>query len=399
LTANHGQTLAQISIPMPARVGYGFDGWYTATTGGTKYADSYIVTGDFTLYAQWKINEYTVTLDGNNGAVTPASLTATHGQTLTELSLPMPTREGYDFDGWFSAATGGIKYADNYVVTGDVTLYAQWKRYTITLNANGGSVTPTSLSATHGQTLTQLSLPTPTRAGYDFDGWFSAATGGTKYADSYAVTGDVTLYAKWVLPNPFTDYRDGQTQTYRWVMIDNKIWMAENLDYAGPNNNIGVCLGNSADSCAKYGRLYTWAEAMNISSSYNSNNYGNANSGNRQGICPVGWRLPNDNDWNNLITAAGGWSTAGTKLKSQTGWNTDSGYVAGTNEFGFSALPGGIGYNGLFYYATYGGFWWSATESAAVRARHLYINSHDGIVRVEEDNKFSQNSLRCLLRD
>ncbi|MCL2219920.1 MAG: hypothetical protein FWC23_07500 [Chitinispirillia bacterium] len=127
--------------------------------------------------------------------------------------------------------------------------------------------------------------------------------------------------------------------TGRTVEIGGLTWMAENLNRATSNS---WCYRNDNSSCAEYGRLYTWKAAKTA--------------------CPSGWRLPTYEDWNNLVTAAGGWSVAGSKLKSKTGWQAYSG-ISSTDEFGFSALPGGDrNADGYFYYAGFIGRWWSATE-------------------------------------
>jgi len=191
----------------------------------------------------------------------------------------------------------------------------------------------------------------------------------------------------------FIDKRDGKD--YRFVEIGAQIWMAENLNYRGVgSDSVGVCYLNSADSCAKYGRLYKWHEAMDISSTYESSLWGGSDV-NHQGVCPVGWRVPSGQDWIDLVTAVG--STAGTKLKSQTGWNTVSGYIAGTDEYGFSALPGGFrSTDGSFYDVGDYGRWWSATENDASRARIWRMDYNGSNVPSFSNNKSSGSSVRCL---
>jgi len=191
---------------------------------------------------------------------------------------------------------------------------------------------------------------------------------------------------------PLTDPRNNRK--YTTVVIGSQTWMAENLNYSGSDGNVGVCHDGSESNCNTYGRLYTWAEAMDISSTYNSSTYGSGSNVQHQGICPVGWRLPNDNDWTALTAAVG--NNAGTKLKSQTGWNTVSGYIPGTDEFGFSALPGGSGYGGNFYNVGIVGVWWSASEHDASDAQTRHIN-YDSVVFTSRPNKNFQNSARCLL--
>ncbi|MDR0307134.1 MAG: fibrobacter succinogenes major paralogous domain-containing protein [Chitinispirillales bacterium] len=168
----------------------------------------------------------------------------------------------------------------------------------------------------------------------------------------------------------FTDVRDGKK--YKTVkMPDGKRWMAENLNYQ-PSTGNSWCYNNSADSCSKYGRLYDWAAAMNIESSYNSTEWGGSDV-NHQGVCPAGWHLLSDTEWDALVDAVG--SLAGRKLKSTSGWY-DNGN--GTDDYGFSALPGGYrSSSGNFWDAggSYGR-WWTATERSGSHAyyRYMYCN-------------------------
>ena len=115
------------ALPTPTRTGYRFSGWYTAKTGGSKIANSTTVdnSAGSTLYAHWKANQYTVTFDYNGGTVGTNSQKVTYGRTYT---LPIPTRMGYTFDGWYTAKTGGAKVTKDTVVTATAnhTLYARW---------------------------------------------------------------------------------------------------------------------------------------------------------------------------------------------------------------------------------------------------------------------------------
>ncbi len=172
----------------------------------------------------------------------------------------------------------------------------------------------------------------------------------------------------------FTDPRDGQT--YRTVQIGNQTWMAENLNYAylqatSSEDSSSFCYKNSADSCAKYGRLYTWEAALDA--------------------CPSGWHLPSMAEFETLITAVGGKGVAGTALKSNSGWNAYNGQSGnGTDAYGFSALPAGSrdldGYFGLAgYYADF----WSTTEYYSG-----YAYSMDYFTRYLDKNLGL--SVRCL---
>jgi len=159
----------------------------------------------------------------------------------------------------------------------------------------------------------------------------------------------------------FTDARDGKK--YIAVKIGSQTWMAENLNYEASGSK---CYENKPANCSKYGRLYNWSTARNA--------------------CPRGWHLPSDAEWTALENAVG--SEAGKKLKSKSGWN-------GTDEFGFSALPGGTGFYSV--HAGYLGYWWSATEcyiSDSAWERRMYYD-RSSVERIC-DGKSHLHSVRCL---
>jgi len=194
--------------------------------------------------------------------------------------------------------------------------------------------------------------------------------------------------------NPSTQYcKNGSTptqygsleyagQTYRTVEIGTQTWMAENLNY---NASGSKCYLNEASFCDQYGRLYNWTTAMANSASSAANPSG------VQGICPTGWHLPSDAEWDALMTAVGGSSTAGTKLKATSGWY-DNGN--GTDIYGFSALPGGS-YGGFYNAGDYG-FWWSSTEGDASGAYGRYMGYLDADVGRNYGVKASLLSVRCV---
>ena len=195
-----------VTLPTPTRTGYTFNGWYTAATDGEKIGDAgapYTPTANITLYAQWVGN--TVTYNANGGSCGTASQTY-EGAALTLPNATPPS--GYTFNGWWTAANGGDKIGDagaTYTPTANITLYAQWTKiqYTVTYNANDGEVNTTSETVDTGDSVT---LPTPTRSGYTFNGWYTAATGGTKIGNAnaeYTPTANITLYAQWTI-NSYT---------------------------------------------------------------------------------------------------------------------------------------------------------------------------------------------------
>ncbi len=199
-------------------VSYSFGFWAS-----TQYASKY--NNSFNIWVRVQFDQVTtekVTLNANGGSATTTSKTVTFGKTYG--TLPTPTRTGYNFDGWYTAKTEGTKVTSSTTVDtfGGHTLYARWtgKKSTVTFNANGGTVSPTSQTATYGDAYG--TLPTPTRTGYDFAGWYTAGSGGNKVTETTTVnkSANHALYAHWT-PSKYTvTFVDGssisktQTVTY-----------------------------------------------------------------------------------------------------------------------------------------------------------------------------------------
>lgn len=188
------------TLPTPTRDGYTFGGWYSDPSGGTQVTQQTIATtpADHTLYAHWTANAVTTTLtfDAAGGTVSPPSKQVTSGSAYG--TLPTPTRTGYTFAGWFTRATGGDAVTAATVAGDeDVTIYAHWtgESLTITFNANGGTVSEASRTVVRGSQYKRL--PIPVRDGYNFDGWFTAATGGTQVTAGDYPSASTTLYAHW----------------------------------------------------------------------------------------------------------------------------------------------------------------------------------------------------------
>jgi uncharacterized protein (TIGR02145 family)/uncharacterized repeat protein (TIGR02543 family) len=279
------------------------------------------------------------------------------------------TRSGYVFGGWNTSSDGkGTNYAvgSYYKPTGNNNLYAKWiAQYTVTFNANGGTVSPTSGVTGVGSTLSSLPDPDPTEknAGDIFVGWYMAAWGGTAVTTSTVFSGNATIYAQW----KFTDSRD--SKTYKKVKIGNQTWMAENLNY-NTNTTGSVCYDNNSNHCAEYGRLYTWEDAKDA--------------------CPKGWELPSYTGWTTLVSSVGS-SSAANKLRSTSGWDGGS----GTDDYGFSALPGGYGRSsGFSDIGTYG-YWWSATEYTNITGAAYYRSISGYNMYSSYAGKTDLYSVRC----
>ena len=191
----------------------------------------------------------------------------------------------------------------------------------------------------------------------------------------------------------FKDDRDGHN--YKMVKIGDQVWMAENLNF---KTDSSFCYKNEESYCAKYGRLYRWAEAVGKSESECGLGYKcSMPSGNIQGVCPSGWHLPSKDEWTALLTAVGGLSTAGKMLRSTFGWNRSGN---GADDFGFSALSAGQrNGEGDFYDEGNGALFWGATEFGSDYAYRLYLYSDADDVHLGYFFKDYAFSVRCVKDD
>ncbi len=223
----------------------------------------------------------------------------------------------------------------------------------------------------------------------------------------------------WQYLNPdidygeFTDSRDGQV--YKTVTIGTQTWMAENLNYAYTgvkykyisytSDSTSWCYENKASNCDKYGRLYTWSAVMDSAAQFNVNagtkcGYGKTCTPNspHRGICPEGWHVPTDEEYSTLYTYIGGSDTAGSLLKSTSGWDDYYGKSGnGTDKYGFSVLPAGSrSEHGSFSYEGCYALLWSASEKFSSYAWYQYFGydyDYAGQYNIYKDNG---RSLRCL---
>ncbi len=210
--------------------------WNTQTNGSGKSYDSMLAykATDFadlkdsdksvTLYANWKPNNYKVRYSGNgatSGTMTDSSHVYDTSKVLTRNAY---ARTGYTFTGWNTKSDGkGTAYADgasvkNLTANKDVvvTLYAQWKAnsYTLTYDADGGTVSPSSKKLGYNEAYG--TLPTPVRKGYRFEGWYTATTGGTKVSSTTKMgTKDTTVYARWTDNTLTINYHAEGAQTFK----------------------------------------------------------------------------------------------------------------------------------------------------------------------------------------
>ena len=207
-TKEYGATL-KLSYKKPRRSGHTFQGWNTKSDGtGTNYSPSanYTANSDVTLYAMWKPNSHTITYDLNGGSGSIPSRTQDYG-TLHTASRTKPTRTGYTFVDWTRSDGGGIRMdpGTTFMVTGDITITANWKRNTpatISFDLNGGELSIINRDKFDPVTVMtgeRYSPPyaQPTRKDHHFDGWQRPNGSVIGQYGGFDVTGSETLTAKW----------------------------------------------------------------------------------------------------------------------------------------------------------------------------------------------------------
>jgi uncharacterized protein (TIGR02145 family) len=184
-----------------------------------------------------------------------------------------------------------------------------------------------------------------------------------------------------------TDIRDGKK--YKTVCIGDQVWMAENLNFEVP---VSECYDYQEANCSEFGNLYQWGMVMNGEASSE-----NVPSGVR-GICPEGWHVPSNAEWQILVDALGGDLLAGGALKAAEGWESPN--TGGDNSSGFTALAGG---SATFNYINFLGkgtqaSFWTATEVSPddMKAYQRTLLHNSAEVRQGPRPRNDGLSLRCV---
>ena len=207
----------------PTRTGYTFEGWYDGQTKVESIPNG--ETGNRSLEAKWKIETYTVTFDSKNGsAVSPKTYTIEKGID----SFETPTRTGYTFDGWYDGEDKVTTIGKG--ETGNRTLIAKWTpvTYKVTFDSAGGNAID-PMPCTIEETIS--TLPTPTRKGHKFMGWFEGENLVTEI--SIGGTSDRTLTAKWEAITYTITFADEGLSPITYTISDQSIPLPDGPERAG----------------------------------------------------------------------------------------------------------------------------------------------------------------------
>ena len=202
----------------------------------------------------------------------------------------------------------------------------------------------------------------------------------------------------------FCDDRD--SSVYGYVQIGEQTWMAENLNY---DYNMGTansyCYDNDTANCTTYGRLYTWAAAMDSAAVFADDGKGCGYeetctvADTVRGVCPEGWHLPSRDEWSALETYVSENSSDGVgyALKSTSGWTEYDGKTGGSDYFGFGALPAGFrNEDGTFNYVQSDAYFWGSTESRSHDAYYRFLYSSETALYTYDNYKSYALSVRCV---
>ena len=156
------------NLPVPTRENYVFNGWYTEKDAGTRVNDDTVISKyeDCTLYAHWDEDTYLLTFDANGGSITETTRTAIRDKAIGD--LPIPTRQYYTFNGWYTSAIDGEEVTADSIYNSETTIYAHWTVNSYSYNivyksSNGTSLGTSSVTNDYGTTHT---ISAPAKAGY-----------------------------------------------------------------------------------------------------------------------------------------------------------------------------------------------------------------------------------------
>lgn len=199
-----------------------------------------------------------------------------------------------------------------------------------------------------------------------------------------------------VSDSKLVDARDGQV--YKTVTISNQVWMAENLNFDASNS---YCYNDNQKYCPTYGRLYTWAAAMDSAGAWSQSGKGCGHgksctqSENIRGVCPEGWHLPTIVEWSILFIHVGGGdpAVAGKMLKSRGYWNS----VDGLDAYGFMAIPAGLRYySGNYREVGCQTYFWSSTQTSNYNANGVNFGCNSDAATTNNQGKNNGFSVRCI---
>jgi uncharacterized protein (TIGR02145 family)/uncharacterized repeat protein (TIGR02543 family) len=358
-----------------------------------------------------KRDEYTITYHANGGMGNMSIQKFERG--VAQALLPNDfICEGFRFSGWNTNFFGaGKSFIDEQIISikSDMILYAQWVPPGNTLfvffDANGGEGIMEPQEIKHN-TFQNLIANTFTRTDHIFTGWNTKADGSERRyndKDEVYLTTDITLYAQWVNPagggKPCADFptvNDIDGNTYNTVQIGFQCWMRENLRTTKYNDGTAIPIiannsqwdassiaamcyyNNDETNAALYGALY------------------NGYAAKAENLCPDGWHVSTETEWDELAEYLGGVYYGGDKLKTEYGWIQDGN---GNNESGFSAFPAGVRsdlHGNNFYGLGEKIVFWNVASNWLSGVKIKLLRYYSSSIIDQTNYMYSGYSIRCI---
>jgi uncharacterized repeat protein (TIGR02543 family) len=337
--ATGGDSVADITVPLhatlsnlpsPTRTGYTFVGWRNETTGAVNNNTRLTWREDRTFVAQWTANTYR--LNYNYGGATGGNSSSFKNVTFaTQVgALPTPTRTNYNFVGWFTEPNGaGTEVTSSFVwnEASDQTIYAYWVGQPRTLNFNYQGATanngPADRIILFGEAVGEL--PTPTKTGNIFRGWFSSSGGwGTEYNENTLLitSSSLTVFAKWetTLTFDYVGTTGGNSQVSTPVVFNASFGTLPSPTRTGFTFNGWYSEQHGMGTGIQSWTTYTAAAEMTIFASWDA-------------VVTFDYQNATGNNWTTSITATLGRQVGTLPAPTRTGY-TFSGWFSGANGVG-----------------------------------------------------------------
>ncbi len=363
-------------------------------------------TSDWTTSKFWTVKKVTLTLYATNGTVN-ANPVGPQYDSGTYVTLTAGALPGYRFKSWSGGPIDGTTYSSQYfTISASQSITANFVRtYSLTIIAGtGGTIYPSSSPVTVDSGIAKAILAYPnTSMGFNFAHW-TVTNGTATIADVNSASttvsltsGNAAVTANFTIIPAYT-VTDTDGNVYHAVLIGTQVWMVENLKTTRYNDGTpiplvtdsaawvnlttpGYCWYNDSISYgATYGALYNWYTV---------------NTGK---LAPKGWHVPSAIEWFELCNYLGGSSVAGGKLKETGILHWASPNTGATNDYGFTALPGGYrDFSAWFILNGSEAFWWDSTASGEPTSAD-YTKVDFNSITVTTGSAFKQNgySIRCI---
>lgn len=178
-------------VMKPTKMGYTLQGLYTNSSCTTLYDENDVITGTTTIYTKWTINQYEVKIYIDN--VLTETIMVNYNTLLSSFSVP--SKNYYDFDGWYSSNDFSKKFGNAYTIIGNVSIYGRFnpKTYTVSLNSDGKVISKINLK--YGDTIGMITKPT--KVGHTFENYYLDSSFVTVINDDYVIDQNITIYIKW----------------------------------------------------------------------------------------------------------------------------------------------------------------------------------------------------------